>query len=178
MFGWITSDRAGPLGGKCRIVSCEGRGVGLASRHLQGCSPYLCWLVPVSKYWTYRSCTGDIGLVSLVACCRQMFGFHYCFNAVLGEKLGGRPADHSAGLGVISGALFLRSSRVHPTLLMACERLPHTGTTRRKRTPGVRGLAWEPYVSCWSDFSLQGVHRFKSPRLSNMSNRLFVAIFT
>jgi hypothetical protein len=81
--------------------------------------------------------------------------------AVLGEKLGGRPADHSAGLGVVSGALFLGSSRVRPTLLVACERLPRTGTARRKRTPGVRGLAWEPYVSCWLGFPLQGVHRFE-----------------
>jgi hypothetical protein len=27
-------------------------------------------------------------------------------------------------------------------------------------------------------FPLQGVHRFESPRLSDMSNRLFVAVFT
>jgi hypothetical protein len=54
--------------------------------------------------------------------------------AMLGEKLGGGPADHSAGLGVVSGALFLRSSRFHPTLLVAYERLPRTGTARRKRT--------------------------------------------
>jgi hypothetical protein len=33
-------------------------------------------------------------------------------------------------------------------------------------------------VACWSGFPLQGVHRFESPRLSNMSNRLFVAVFT
>jgi hypothetical protein len=46
--------------------------------------------------------------------------------AVLGEKLGGRPADHSAGLGVLSGVLFLESSRVCPMLLMACEWLPLT----------------------------------------------------
>jgi hypothetical protein len=71
---------------------------------------------------------------------------------VLGEKLGGRLADHSAGLGVVSGALFLRSSRVRPTLLVACERLPRTGIARRKRTSGVCGLAWEAYVSCWSGF--------------------------
>jgi hypothetical protein len=43
---------------------------------------------------------------------------------VLREKLGGRPMDHSAGLGVVSGALFLGSSRVHRTLLMAYESLP------------------------------------------------------
>jgi hypothetical protein len=96
--------------------------------------------------------------------------------AVLGEKLGGGPADHSAGLGVVSGALFLGSSSFHPMLLVAYERLPRTGTTRRKRTLSVRGLEWEAYVSCWSGFPLQGVHRFKSPRLLDMSNRLFVAV--
>jgi hypothetical protein len=49
------------------------------------------------------------------------------------------------------------------------------GTARRKRTPGIRGLAWEAYMSCWLGFPLQGVHRFESTRLSDMSNRLFVA---
>jgi hypothetical protein len=52
------------------------------------------------------------------------------------------------------------------------------GTARRKRTPDVRGLVWEVYVLCWSGFPLQGVHRFESPRLSDMSNRLFVAVIT
>jgi hypothetical protein len=52
------------------------------------------------------------------------------------------------------------------------------GTAREKRTPGVRGLEWEAYVACWSGFPLQGVHRFESLRLSDMSNRLFVAVIT
>jgi hypothetical protein len=82
---------------------------------------------------------------------------------VLGEKLGGRPVDHSVGLGVVLGALILGSSMVHPTLLVACKRLPRTGTARRKHTSGIRGLAWEAYVSCWSGFALQGVHHFESP---------------
>jgi hypothetical protein len=60
----------------------------------------------------------------------------------------------------------------------ASERLSHTRTTRRKRTPGVCRLEWEAYVACWSGFPLQGVHRFESPRLSDMSNRLFVTVFT
>jgi hypothetical protein len=60
----------------------------------------------------------------------------------------------------------------------ASERLPHTGTACRNRTSGVRGLEWEAYMACWSGFPLQGVHRFKSPRLSDMSNRLFVAVFS
>jgi hypothetical protein len=52
------------------------------------------------------------------------------------------------------------------------------GTAHRKRTLGVRGLEWEAYVACWSSFPLQGVHRFESLRLSDMSNRLFVAVIT
>jgi hypothetical protein len=34
------------------------------------------------------------------------------------------------------------------------------------------------HMACWSSFPLQGVYRFKSPRLSNMSNCLFVAVIT
>jgi hypothetical protein len=81
---------------------------------------------------------------------------------MLGEKLDGGPVDHSARLGVVTGALFLRSSRIRPTLLMAYEWLPCTGTTCRKRTPSVRELVWEAYMSCWSGFPLHGVHRFES----------------
>jgi hypothetical protein len=44
--------------------------------------------------------------------------------------------------------------------------LDHTRTERRKR------------VACWSGFPLQGVHRLESPRLSDMSNRLVVAVIT
>jgi hypothetical protein len=64
------------------------------------------------------------------------------------------------------------------TLSMTHERLPCTGTVHRKRTLGVRGLACEAYVVCWSGFPLQGVHRFKSSRLSDMSNHLFVGVIS
>jgi hypothetical protein len=97
---------------------------------------------------------------------------------VLGEKLSGGPTDHSAELGVVSRALFLGSNRVYSTLLMACERLPRTWIARRKRTWGVYGLTWKAYMTCVSGFPLQGVHRFESSRLSDMGNRLFVAVFT
>jgi hypothetical protein len=36
----------------------------------------------------------------------------------------------------------------------ASERLSRTGTARRKCMPGVRGLEWEAYVTCWSGFPL------------------------
>jgi hypothetical protein len=64
------------------------------------------------------------------------------------------------------------------TLSMTHERLPRTRTTHRKHTPDVRGLAQEAYVAYWSGFPQQGVHRFDSPRLSDMSNRLFVAVIS
>jgi hypothetical protein len=71
--------------------------------------------------------------------------------------------DRSAGvLWIVSGALCLESSVICPNLLVPHERLPHMGTARRKHTLGVRGLAWEAYVSCWLGFPLQDVHRFES----------------
>jgi hypothetical protein len=36
----------------------------------------------------------------------------------------------------------------------ASEMLSCTGTARRKRTSGVRGLEWEAYVACCSSFPL------------------------
>jgi hypothetical protein len=87
--------------------------------------------------------------------------------------------DRSAGvLWIVLGALFLGSSGIYPNLSVPRERLPRTETARNKRMSGVRGLAWKAYVLCWSDFPLQGVHRFESPRLSDMSNSLFVAVFS
>jgi hypothetical protein len=86
--------------------------------------------------------------------------------------------DQPAGvLWIVLGALFLGSSGIRPNLLMTRERLPRMGTTNRKRMSDIHGLVWEGYVSCQSGFPLQGVHRFESPRLSDMSNRLFIAIF-
>jgi hypothetical protein len=110
---------------------------------------------------------------------RQELGLRPCFIGWLGREAECGPADRSPGvLWIVSGALFLRSSEIYPNLSAPHERLPRTGTARRKRTSGVHGLAWEAYVSCWSDFLLQGVYRFESPRLSNMSSRLFVVVIT
>jgi hypothetical protein len=53
-------------------------------------------------------------------------------------------------LGIVSGDLFLKGSRVRPTLLMPSERLTRTWTAYRKHMCGIRGLAFEAYVSCVS----------------------------
>jgi hypothetical protein len=79
-------------------------------------------------------------------------------------------------MGGCSGPVCLWLSRLLPGVggcfdfVGGSERLSRTGTARRKRTPGVRGLEWEAYVTCWSNFPLQGVHQFKLPQLSDMSN--------
>jgi hypothetical protein len=44
--------------------------------------------------------------------------------------------------------------------------IDHTRTERGK------------HVVCWSEFPLQGVRRFESPRLSDMSNHLLVVVIT
>jgi hypothetical protein len=146
MFGWITWDRVGPLGGKWGTVGWEGHGVVLASQHLQGCIPHLCQLTidglaPVSRYWTYRSHVSDMGPVSLVACCRHMFSFHYYINGCDGRETGWRTYRSLGRAGGCVGGPFLGSSRVRPTLLMACKKLPRMGTAHRKCMPGVRGLS-------------------------------------
>jgi hypothetical protein len=90
----------------------------------------------------YRPHTGIMGLVNRCSLfVNRCLTFITASMTMLGEKLDGGPADHSAGLGVVSGALFLGSNRVHPTLMMAYERLPRMETTHMKRMLDVRGLA-------------------------------------
>jgi hypothetical protein len=51
--------------------------------------------------------------------------------AVKGEKLCSGPVDWLAGvLGIVTKALFLESSRVHPTLLGQRKWLPYTDNAR------------------------------------------------
>jgi hypothetical protein len=120
-------------------VESEGPSVGkvgecdVASRHLQGCSPRLCRLrtdvlppreqvlnVPIAC-WCYGP---SKPMQPVVKRCLDLITTSM---VLLGEKLGDGPADRSTGvLGIISGALFLGSSRVRPMLLMATERLSRT----------------------------------------------------
>jgi hypothetical protein len=74
---------------------------------------------------------------------------------VLGEKLSGEPANQSVSmLGIVSEAIFIWSSRIRPTPLGKCERLPCTGIAHRKRTwTGVESVR-VMYIR----FSLQGIH--------------------
>ena len=58
------------------------------------------------------------------------------------------------------------------------QRLPCTGTACRETYAWRTWTARESVHGVLIRFPLQGVHRFESPRLSDMSNRLFVAVST
>jgi hypothetical protein len=106
--------------------------------HLQGCSRRLCRLrtdelALVSKYWTYRSHVGDMGPVSLVACCQQMFSFRHCFIGWLRRETWYRPPDRLASV-------------LCPTQLTTHERLVYVNHVRyiwfrARRGPSVEGMS-------------------------------------
>jgi hypothetical protein len=100
------------------------------------------------------------------------------FNDYLRRETGYRPVDRSAGvLWIMSGALFSGAVALLNSIddyVKGCYALTAWDTY---------GLG--PYADWACDacgvlfgFLLQGVHQFESPRLSDMSNRLFVAVNT
>jgi hypothetical protein len=144
----------------------------VASRHLQGCSPCEQVLnVPIACRWYEPGKPSSLLLID-VWLSPLFYWLARERNWVWTRGSVSRRAMDCVG------SPFSRERWLCPTLLMTHERLSHTGTAHRKRTSGIRGLAWEAYMSCWSGFPLQGVHRFKSVRLSDMSNRLFMAVIT
>jgi hypothetical protein len=94
----------------------------------------------------------------------------------LGEKLGTDPwIDQLSccGLGrelFFSGAVALLNSIDDYT--KGC----YMQTTKICMVEDHMRIGHEKSMACWSGFPLQSVHRFKSPRLSDMSNHLFVTV--
>jgi hypothetical protein len=179
----------GPLGGKWRpLVGKVGEWY-VESWHFQGYSPRLSrlridGLAPTSKYWTYRSHDGVYGpsklsirlsidvclspLLHWLAWERNWVRTHglvsWCASLVgLGEKLDTEPWIGQSALSNVIGDPWRVAMHWPREIHMV---LDHTRTEHGKR------------VACWSGFPLQGVHRFKSLRLSDMSNRLFVVVIT
>jgi hypothetical protein len=109
----------------------------VAGRHLHGCSSHLCWL----RTDGLASKPSSLSLTEA--------WLNYYFIGWLGRETGYRHTNWSAGmLWIVSGALFLRSSGIHPNLSTTRERLPHTGTAHRKHTPGVRVMLIR-FSSAW-----------------------------
>jgi hypothetical protein len=156
----------------CRLGRLESD---VASRHLQCCRSCLCQLrtdglTPVSKYWTYWSHAGDMGLVSLVAYHQHMLGLSALLQWLCWERNWGesrRPisrAERWSREHFFLGAVY--SSNAVDDFTKCC----YMRTTWDTYGRG-------PYTDrMWNvcdvliKFSLQGVHRFELPQLSDMSS--------
>jgi hypothetical protein len=156
----------------------------MESRHLQVCSPHLYrlrtdGLAPASKYWSIAHMLVFMGPVSLVVGYQQKLDFFSLLHYLLWERSWVRTRESISRRAVdCVGSPSSRGWWICLNLLMTVWKvamhwpreilmvLDHTRTERGKRVP------------CWSGFLLQDVHRFKSSRLSDMSNHLFVTVFT
>jgi hypothetical protein len=147
----------------------------MESRRLQGCNPRLCQLrtdvlAPASKYWTYRSHAGDMGPVSLVAGWQHQLVFFPLPHWLLWERSwvrthgsDGRRAVDCVRSPSSHGQWICTNPLTTSWKVAMCWSREIRMVWDHTRTE--RGI----HVACWSSFPLQGVHRFESPRLSDMS---------
>jgi hypothetical protein len=138
-------------------------------------TPHLCplrtdGLAPVSKYWMYWSHTGVMGLVSLVAWRQHMVTLSPLFQWLARERnwvWTHGSVSHRAVNYV--GSPFSREQWLCPSLFTASQKVDMRWLREIRmvwdHTRTERGM----HVACWSGFSLHGVYRFESPRLSDMS---------
>jgi hypothetical protein len=89
---------------------------------------------------------GPVSRGSLLA--NGCLAYAYCFNGCYGRETEAGPADRSTGvLGIMSGALFLGSSRIRPTLLGQCKRLSYADSVRE--TYGRVSYADQVHENVW-----------------------------
>jgi hypothetical protein len=138
----------------------------LWKKHNQGCINICryyqgvgsCAFLPVDRRNFDRVCWSQRKFSSTVHRCSMFINICLTFITapmiIRGEKLGGGSVDRSTGmLGIVIWAIFLKSSRICPTLLSQHGRLSHKRIAHRKCTSDIRGLTRETYVSCVLDFS-------------------------
>jgi hypothetical protein len=154
----------------------------VASRHLQGYIPRLCRLrtnvlEPASKYWTYWSDASDMGPVSLVVGCQKKLDFSPLLHWLLWERSWVRTRGSVSRRAVdYVGSPSSRGQWTRSNLLVTVWEVAIFGPCEIRM---VLDHTWTEHwkcVACWSGYPLHGVHRFKSSWLSDMSNRLFVAV--
>jgi hypothetical protein len=110
--------------------------------------------------------------VSLVVCRQQRVVYpppHY-FNGCLRERnwvqTHGSVSHHVMDY---VGSSFSREQWLCTSLLTTSWKVAIRGPREICMVEGHTWIEHGKCVTCWLSFSLQGVHRFKSPRLSNMS---------
>jgi hypothetical protein len=165
----------GPVGGKGRPSVGKVGEWYVESWRLQVYSLRLCQLrtdglAPVSKYWTYRLHVGVMGLVSLVAWCQQWVPLPPLLQWLAQERnwVRTRGSVSRRAVDCVENP-FSQEQWLCPSLLMTSRKVamhwPHEIRMVWDHMRTERGMC----VVCWSVFPLQGVYRFESPRLSDMS---------
>jgi hypothetical protein len=147
MVGWLTWDRASPLGESGGLTVVKSTESDVKSRHLQGCSPCLCrlstdGLTPVSKYWTYWSHAGDMGPTNRYSMViNRCLAYAHCFNGCVGRETEVGPVGHS----------FKLRGGVDSTFFSGAVNLSNfVGSAWKVVTYG--DFSQEAYVSCVSGF--------------------------
>jgi hypothetical protein len=152
--------------------------------HLQGSSPRLCQLrtdglaLRASIKCTYRMLV-FMGLVSLVVCHRQELSLRILLHWLARERNWVRTHRSVSRHAMDSvGSPFSREQWVPSKSIGGLQRVTICGPCETRMVLGHMRTERGKHVACWLGFPLQGVYRFESSRLSDMSNCLFVAVIT
>jgi hypothetical protein len=174
----------GPFGEKWRHLL---RKVGewyVVSQHLQSCSPRLRrlrtnGLAPTSEYWTYWLHAGVYGLSKPSNLQSTKGGFTPTASmSSSGEKLGTDPRIGQPSCCGLCQEPFSQEQWLCTSLLTMTRKVAICGPHEIRMVLDHTWTGRGKHVACWSGFPLQGVHRFKSSRLLDMSNHLFVVDIT
>jgi hypothetical protein len=117
--------------------------------------------------------------VNLVVGCQPKYDFSTLLLGLLWERSKVRTRG-SVSRHVVDcvGSPSSRVQWICSNLLMTGRRVAICGPREIRIVLGHTRTECGKRVPCWSGFPLQGVHRFESLRLSDMSNRLLVAVIT
>jgi hypothetical protein len=117
-----------------------------------------------------------MGPVSLVVGCQQKLGFSPLLQWLAQER---SSVWTRGSLSQAEGCVGSPSSWeqwICSNLLMTVRKVAIRGPCEIRMVLDHMWTKRGKCVTCWLGFPLHGVHRFESPRLSDMSNRLFVAV--
>jgi hypothetical protein len=110
--------------------------------------------------------------VSLVVGCQQKLDFFPLLQWLVRERSWVQTRGSLSWAGDCVGSPSSREQWIYSNLLTTSRKVAICGPCKIRMVEGHMRTKRGKRVAYWSGFSLQGVHQFKSPRLSDMSNRL------
>jgi hypothetical protein len=120
-----------------------------------------------------------MGPISLVVGCQQKLNFSPLLHWLLWERswVQTRGSVNRRAVDCV-GSPSSRGQLTRSNLLTTVRKVDICGPREIRVVLDHMRIEREKRVACWSGFHLQGFHRFESPQLSDMSNRLFVVVIT